>query len=378
MSGIYIHIPFCRQACSYCDFYFVTRKGHREEFVERLCDEIEFYRETPYRDQPVETIYFGGGTPSLLRVDEVEKIMERLREVFQLRLQEVTMEMNPDDVDLNYLDGLREAGVDRASMGVQSFNPSLLRFMHRAHDSEQADRALEALCESRFPTYTADLIYGNPGQSLTDLDRDIDRLLRFDPPHISAYSLTIEPGTRLGRQEELGRLRPADDEAVAAHFNLLGERLSAAGIERYEISNYSRPGFEALHNTRYWSHHNYLGLGPSAHSFQWDGQTAERWKVEPDLGRYLSEPFEDLRNEKEQLTPEHLAEERIMLSLRTRWGVRREELMERYNYSFSERQQTWLAEKEQEGLLLQDEAVSLTEQGMLLADHLLVELLARH
>lgn len=378
MSGIYIHIPFCRQACSYCDFYFVTRKGLREEFVERLCSEIEFYRESPLREQPVETVYFGGGTPSLLRVDEVANIMEKLREVFQLRLQEVTMEMNPDDVDRNYLDGLYSAGVNRASMGVQSFHPELLRFMHRAHDREQAVRALEALRESTIPSYTADLIYGNPGQSLKDLGHDIDRLLQFEPPHISAYSLTIEPGTRLGRQAELGRLQPVDDETVADHFALLGERFSAAGIGRYEISNYSRPGFEALHNTRYWSHWNYLGLGPSSHSFQWNGQGAERWRIEPDLGRYLSQPFQDLVIEKESLTPEVLAEERIMLSLRTRWGIRREELQDRYHYSFSEKQQAWLAAKEQEGLLRQEGAITLTERGMLLADHLLVELLTRH
>ncbi|HYW35816.1 MAG TPA: radical SAM family heme chaperone HemW, partial [Balneolaceae bacterium] len=249
MSGIYLHIPFCKQACSYCDFYFVTRQNQRSAFVDALLQEIRSYRGTDFTNEPVRTIYFGGGTPSLLKPAQIESILSAIRRTFSVEAEEITLEMNPDDVSAGYLADLKKAGINRASMGVQTFQPELLKFMNRAHSRQEALRCLELLSGTGFDSFTVDLIYGNPGQSMDQLSEDLDLLLDFDPPHVSAYSLAVEPKTRLGKQVELGRITPPEDDTVAEHFELINERLSAEDIHRYEVSNYSRPGAEAVHNS---------------------------------------------------------------------------------------------------------------------------------
>lgn len=378
MSGLYLHIPFCRQACSYCDFYFQTRRGQMGAFVDALCRDVkELVRLIP-GGEALETIYLGGGTPSLLSPDELNRIMGTIHDSFRADLLEVTMELNPDDLSGEYLRGIRSAGVTRASLGVQSFDPGLLRFMHRAHSRKQAQEALSMVADAGFQSWTADLIYGNPGQSLAAMLEDLEQLLEFGPPHISAYSLTIEPRTRLGKQLELGRLEPPPEERVAEQAERLAERLSEAGIQRYEVSNFARPGHEAVHNRRYWEHRNYLGAGPSAHSFVREPEGGRRWWVAPNLERYLNEPAATLRDGEEHLRPETLAEERLMLGLRTRWGVGRETLEQEYEYRFSPDQEQWIDRAQQEGLLTDRErTVQLTDQGLLIADHLIVELLSR-
>lgn len=371
MSGIYIHIPFCRQACSYCDFYFVTRQQLRDSYVEGLINEIKSYQDTAFAEEIFHTIYIGGGTPSLLPVNQLEDIFSALEETFATDAREITLEMNPDDVTADYLAGLKHLGVNRASMGVQSFQPELLSFMHRAHNREEALRCLQLLSELAFDAFTVDLIYGNPGQQMEQLAEDLDLLLKFDPPHVSAYSLTVESGTRLGKQVELGRINPPEDEAVARQFEMLNERLAAAGIQRYEVSNFSRPGREALHNSNYWQHENYLGLGPGAHSFWWDEQ-ARRWSNEPDIKAYLEAPAQ---KETEHLTPQQLAEERIMMGLRTREGVGAEELSDVYQYNLTEQQERYLQEQEAKGMLLFNDKIKLSDRGILLADAITLDLL---
>ncbi|NGP88612.1 radical SAM family heme chaperone HemW [Fodinibius halophilus] len=370
MSGIYLHIPFCKQACSYCDFYFVTRTSEREHFVQQLLEEIQNYADTPYAVETVETIYFGGGTPSLLEPRQVEKIMKALQQSFQIEAREITFEMNPDDVSEPFLGDLKSLGVNRASMGVQSFDPDLLDFMHRAHSSGEALHCLELLSKSRFESYTVDLIYGNPNQSEEQLETDLDKLLLFNPPHVSAYSLTIEPRTRLGKQVELGRIAPPKDDKVAAHFDIVNQRLAEQGIERYEVSNYCRSGCEAVHNSNYWEHQNYLGLGPGAHSFWWD-ETAVRWENEADLRSYLRN--EDTK-ETEQLTLQQLAEERLMMGLRTREGIAIDELEKKYDYQFSERQKEYLDNRQQEEKLKADKRIRLTDKGIKIADAIILDL----
>lgn len=373
-----MHIPFCKQACSYCDFYFVTRTGYRSEFVDKLLDEIRSYRDSFYAGEKVESIYFGGGTPSLLNPAEVERIMKVLEETFQLELDEVTLEMNPDDVSRDYLEALLGLGVNRSSMGVQSFKPELLEFMNRAHDREEALYCLDLLRSAGFDTFTVDLIYGNPGQSLNDLEQDLDKLLEFDPPHVSAYSLTVEPRTRLGKQVELGRIEPPEDEAVSEHFDLVVEKLSEAGIRQYEVSNFSKTGHEAVHNSNYWNHRNYLGFGPAAHSFWWE-EEARRWKNSSDLRAYLEESPDQFQVEEETLSLTELAEERLMLGLRTREGVSFEELENRYNYELSGQQHTYLEEKTDEGKIEKTEdAFMFTHQGLKIADTLILDLITGH
>lgn len=343
-----------------------------------LVDEILFYRKTVYSDPIYKTLYIGGGTPSLLNETELNTIFSALHHVFKLELDEVTMELNPDDVNSAYLNLLRKIGINRVSMGIQSFQPELLAFMHRAHSRDEALLALQKIRETGFSTYTADLIYGNPGQTLKMLEEDINTLLSFDPPHISAYSLTIEPLTRLGKQVKLGRIKPPDDDHVSQHIDRVTSLFSEAGLHRYEVSNYAKQGKEALHNSNYWNHHNYLGLGPSAHSFWKVGKQARRWNNQPDLKYYLSGKTMDYRAEEEELDASVLAEERIMLGLRTKWGVSFGELEKEYNYNLSTGQKEWIHRQAGENLLsFENRVLKLTDSGLKISDLLTVDLLSK-
>lgn len=378
MAGIYVHIPFCKQACSYCDFYFITRKKLIDPFVDSLVKEIQSYRSTPYSDEKIETIYLGGGTPSQLSPAQLKCIFDALADSFSLNPVEVTMEMNPDDVTPDYLKSLLDLGINRASMGVQSFDEKLLQFMHRAHTKSEALKALESLQTAGFPTFTADLIYGNPGQTLEMLEEDISQLLQFDPPHISSYSLTVEPQTRLGKQVKLGRISPPEDELVAEHFDLLNEKLHRAGIERYEVSNFSKPGKEALHNSNYWKHENYLGLGPSAHSFWMLESGGLRWENRSDIKEYMGDLTRGSATDPEILSMFSLAEERLMLGLRTKWGVGFEELKSRYGYELNREQRSWLDYQREKGMLkTEGDVLRLTSEGLKIADLLIVDLLSK-
>ncbi|REL38872.1 radical SAM family heme chaperone HemW [Rhodohalobacter sp. SW132] len=383
MAGIYLHIPFCKQACSYCNFYFLTRDQLRQPFVDALIEEIKSYRDKPFSAQKIRTIYFGGGTPSLLTSAQLSDILTVLDDVFDVESDETTIEMNPDDVSKEYLHQLKNLGFTRVSMGVQSFDPDLLSFMNRAHTKDEAVRALELIRETGFSSFTADLIYGNPGQSLQALEKDIDRLLSFDPPHISAYSLTIEPKTRLGKQVELGRIQPPEDDTVEAHFTLVQDKLRMAGLQRYEVSNFSKPGKEAVHNSNYWKHVNYLGLGPSAHSLLWNKNGARRWRNRPDIKPYLEKNWDSLQDEVEDLTLTTLAEERLMLGLRTVSGITTEELSGKYGYKLNDRQRDWLRIQEERNCVFmqkidnEQSELRLTEKGLKLADYIVLELISR-
>lgn len=382
MPGIYIHIPFCKQACSYCDFYFVTRKTDPAVFVKALCEEIRSYRDTIYADEPVQTLYLGGGTPSRLDAPMIRTIFKTLYSTFPCRqIEEVTMEMNPDDLNEEYLDRLVDLGITRASMGVQSFNPDLLRFMHRAHTGDEARRCLDMLAASNLPTYSVDLIYGNPGQSMKDLQSDLDILTGFNPPHVSAYSLTIEPKTRLGKQLALHRLEPLPDDAVSDQMDLIHHKLGKQGIEQYEVSNYARPGHRSLHNSGYWRHANYLGFGPSAHSFWWrdDTDQACRWFNEAQLERYIKSPV-SARTGQEVLSHHKLAEERIMISLRTTEGIDLNELDKRYEYILTHEQLQYLNKLVDQQILQNsgNQRFQPTPQGLKVADRITLDLITRH
>lgn len=371
MSGIYLHIPFCKQACSYCDFYFVTRTSEREHFINRLMEEIRSYRDSKFTEETVETIYFGGGTPSLLEPKQVQQILNSLDKVFEVDAREITFEMNPDDVSREFLSELHTLGINRASMGVQSFQPELLTLMNRAHSRDEAFHCLELLDQSEFESFSVDILYGNPGESMEQLQADLENLLQFDPPHVSAYSLTIEPKTRLGKQVELGRIAAPDESHVAEQFDLIGERLRESGIRRYEVSNYSRPGCEAIHNSRYWEHKNYLGFGPGAHSFWWDDE-AVRWDNERNLQNYLR--YKSERKE-EVLSEQQLVEERLMMGLQMREGIKISELSQKYNYKLNDRQWKYIKEREKEGKIEFDSRILLTDEGFKVADAIILDLI---
>jgi len=379
MSGIYLHIPFCKQACSYCDFYFITRRKLLPEFVDKLCAEIQLYKHTVFSDNPVNTLYIGGGTPSLLNEEQLQAIIQSLNDVFTFTLEEFTFELNPDDVSAEYLKMLKNTGISRPSMGIQSFQPDLLKFMHRAHSPEEALQSIRLLCEAGFPTWSVDLIYGNPGQSIDDLAKDVHQFLKFSPPHISAYSLTIEPDTRLGRQKKLGRLQPPDDEVTAQHYDYINQTFKETGIFQYEISNYCRKEHKAIHNVNYWNHHNYLGMGPGAHSFWWPEKSsfAERWHIRQDIKSYLTDKQPERITE--NLTLHQLAEEYLMLQLRTREGLDIDWLKKEYLYNFSSNQLNYIAELQKKGYTVNKEnSLQLTHKGLKVADHITLNLIAKY
>lgn len=395
--SLYIHVPFCRQACSYCDFYFVTRKELIPSFTEALLDDIrtsaEHYRsallspETSSHARPaLQSVYFGGGTPSRLPADSIARILDTIHATHGLDdVKEITLEANPDDLtSLGQVTALRQAGVTRLSMGIQSFDPALLAFMHRAHTAGEASRSLGFIQDAGFPSHTVDLIYGNPGQTLAQLEADIHQFLAWNPPHLSAYALTIEPGTRLGKARDLGRLTEPEDQDVARHMDLVITMLADAGLNRYEVSNFARSGHEAVHNSSYWNHIPYLGLGPGAHSLTLvtrpDGRitSASRWSEAPDLQNYLhAEPGNRIGTDKEVLTDEALAEERLLMGLRTREGVTDCELLKRYAYTFDLTQRERIHKLEKEGYLTYTNGrLVLRTAGFTLADRLTLEILS--
>lgn len=402
MSGIYIHIPFCKQACSYCDFYFVTRDKLIPAFVDDLLHEIYTLPRftvpgsgsgglaSPFPNGPVKTIYFGGGTPSRLTSPQIQTICDSLSVRFDLSaLDEFTFEVNPEDVTHEKLALLREVGITRLSMGIQSFQPELLQFMHRAHTADQAHHALKMVADAGFASFSVDLIYGCPKQTVKQLKYDLDQLLDYLPPHISAYSLTIEPKTRLGKQVQLGRLEPAEDDTVALQARLIRDKLASKGLCRYEISNYAKPGHEACHNAAYWTHENYLGLGPAAHSFFWpDGATwAKRWQHPANLHAYRQRLYSaehDLFMKSVWASPDDLSEtlslkelagERLMTGLRTLHGVSTEELSRRYEYPFQQEQRRSISELRSRGFMEPDGPLRLTDRGFEMADSITLRLI---
>lgn len=276
MAGIYFHIPFCKRICAYCDFYKSAELGRMDALVEALHRELEARRDY-LGGEAVRTRYFGGGTPSLLPAAAVGALLAHAAELFDCtQAAETTLEANPDDLTEEYLAALRAAGVDRLSIGVQSFDDGCLRLMNRRHTAGQAAAAIRAAQQAGFDNIAVDLIFGVPGFGEDALRRSLDATLGSGVQHISAYHLTVEPDTAFGRMVARGRMRPVDEETSEREFRLVHDTLTQNGFEHYEVSNYARPGFRARHNASYWQGAKYLGIGPAAHSFDGDGR---QWNV---------------------------------------------------------------------------------------------------
>lgn len=331
MAGIYIHVPFCSQFCTYCDFYSVKDTGKREAFTEAVIREAEFrknyFKESGCR---VKTIYFGGGTPSLLSPASFRAITESLFRLFNItdpsEIAEFTVEVNPDDATPEYLAALRSAGARRLSMGVQSFTDAHLKWMNRRHDSATALNAFRAAREAGFENISIDLIFGFADLTNEDWRNTLKKAVELSPEHISSYQLGIEPGTKLGRDYETGAYTPLPDDKSYTQYSLLQEVLSGAGYVQYEVSSFARPGREAKHNSSYWNHTPYLGLGPSAHSFN----GSVRHFNPPSLAKYLKQTDWDSFAKNEKLSDRDLFNETVMLSLRRKEGLDKELLLSRY------------------------------------------------
>lgn len=322
MAGIYYHIPFCRRICAYCDFYKSAELGRTDELVAALHRELEERRDY-LGGEAVGTRYFGGGTPSLLPAETIRGLLEHAAALFDCtQVEETTLEANPDDLTEEYLSSLREAGIDRLSVGVQSFDDDCLRRMNRRHTAEQAARALRNARKAGFGNIAADLIFGMPGCGSDVLQRSLDTLLAIGVEHVSAYHLTVEPNTAFGRMAARGRFTPVDEATGEREFLRVHETLTAAGFEHYEVSNYALPGFRARHNAAYWQGVKYLGLGPAAHSF--DGEE-RHWNV-PSVARYIAgEPAAG-----ERLTRHDRFNEYLLTRLRTAEGIDLAEIEARF------------------------------------------------
>ena len=371
MAGIYVHIPFCKKLCFYCDFYHVISVNDNSAFIDALLKEASL-RKDYLESETVSTIYFGGGTPSVFSVKDLGTILNHINKLFRVEQDcEISIELNPDDVLPDYLEGLKDLNINRISMGIQSWRDSDLKMLNRRHDSAQAIKALKDTLDAGFENITIDLIYGIPGMSLKEWESNLDFSLSFDIKHLSAYHLTFEPGTVFGKMLEKGTISEIDENESVAQFNILIEKTESAGFIQYEISNFGKPGYFSLHNSNYWKQVSYLGLGPSAHSFN---GYSRQWNIR-DLKGYIK-----LINagksfyESEELNSKTRFNEYIMTSLRTMWGIDLEyveEMFEKEGYDYIIN----LAGKfKNYGLMKQEKkSLILTNQGKLISDNIISE-----
>lgn len=319
MAGIYIHIPFCRQACHYCNFHFTTSLHYKEPLVHAIQKEMQLAADSGFiEQQTIETIYFGGGTPSLLETRAIAELLEQISRYYSVTEDaEITLEANPDDLTADRLKDWKRSGINRLSIGVQSFFEADLVWMNRAHTAEQAQQGV-ALALNNFDNITIDLIYGVPGLTDERWHQNVNRALDFGIPHLSCYALTIEPHTPLDKMIHKHEKKDVDSGVQSEQFLLLMNWLEKAGYEHYEISNFAKPGFRSRHNSAYWKGVPYYGFGPSAHSFN---GSARRWNVANNQ-KYIRIVHEDsIPFEEEVLSPLQKMNEFIMIALRTAEGI---------------------------------------------------------
>lgn len=372
MAGIYIHIPFCKQACHYCDFHFSTSVKYKDEMILAIIKELDIQKEY-LGNQVVETIYFGGGTPSLLSGDEVSRIIEAIQTRFKLSdYPEITLEANPDDLDIQKLRAFKNTLINRFSIGVQSFFDEDLKWMNRAHQANEAESAIKRAQDFGFENITIDLIYGFPLLSDQKWEQNITKAIDFQIPHISSYGLTVEPKTALAKFIQTEKQVPLDDGQSAHQFQMLMQTLASAGFDHYEISNFAKPNQYSKHNTNYWKGVHYLGIGPSAHSF--NGKSRQ-WNL-PNNAKYLADlALDKIPFEMEILSLNDQFNEYIMTSLRTMWGI---DLMKIEGGFGSEIKTKLLASADEyiskNWLAFADNKLNLTQEGKLYADLIASEL----
>jgi oxygen-independent coproporphyrinogen-3 oxidase len=330
VSGIYLHIPFCKQACYYCDFHFSTSLKKKEGVLQAIQKEL-FLRKDEFTNTVVDTIYFGGGTPSLLNAEELEAIVENIYKNYHVSsTPEITLEANPDDLTQFKIEELNKSAVNRLSIGIQSFFDEDLKLMNRAHNAREAEASLKSSLQ-HFNNISIDLIYGIPGMSEERWLQNIIKAISYGVPHISAYALTVEPNTALQKFILKGVVQPVDDEVATKHFLMLLEKLESHEFIHYELSNFGKEGFFSRNNTAYWQQKTYLGVGPSAHSY--DGKFRS-WNI-ANNSIYINKINQDeLPSEKEELSITDQYNEYVMTGLRTHWGVSLNRIKEEFGHLY--------------------------------------------
>jgi oxygen-independent coproporphyrinogen III oxidase len=375
LAGIYLHIPFCKQRCTYCDFYKETGSAEAQidAFVDALVEEIHL-RKSYLNGENISTVYFGGGTPSVLNFNQFKRIFNAIYQNFQLDVDaEITLEGNPDDLTVAYFESISPLPFNRLSIGIQSFNDKYLKNINRRHDAKQAREAVENAKKFGFENISIDLIYALPGQTMNDWKKQLEEAFKLDVEHISAYGLTYEEGTALWTQRNKGLVKVVNDDLTLEMFDFMRLKIKEHGFEAYEISNYAKPGYRSRHNSAYWEFVPYLGLGPSAHSF--DGKTRQ-WNV-ASVFKYISNltsksPF----FEKEILTLQDFYHDFIMVSLRTSEGINLETLKKKFGKEMHDYcLQNAKYQIVNKNLIMKNNKLFLSESGIHLANLIVMELM---
>lgn len=373
MAGIYIHIPFCKRRCIYCDFFSTTQSEKKAEYVHALCQELEM-RKDYLGGEKIETIYLGGGTPSQLSQEELEEIFLYIYKVYQVSPQaEITLEANPDDLTQEYVSMLRKLPFNRISMGIQTFQEETLKLLHRRHTARQAIEAFQRCREAGFRNISIDLMYGLPGETLDTWKQDLQQAIDLQPEHISAYHLIYEEGTALWNLREESKVQEAEEELSLALFKTLIDKLTKAGYEHYEISNFCMPGLHSRHNSSYWTGKKYLGCGPSAHSYN---GVSRQWNISS-LDKYI----EGIRSNQPDFEIEELDlntryNDFVLTTIRTCWGMPLSQLHTTYGerlYNYCLRMAK--PHLEQGVLEIVGETLKLTPQGIFISDGIMSDLM---
>ena len=372
MAGIYIHIPFCKKACTYCDFHFTTSTKYLNEMVEAICKEIVI-KKNRFENQQIGSIYFGGGTPSVLPAAALQQVFATIENHFSIASgAEITIETNPDDLTATKIAELRKLSINRFSIGTQSFFNEDLVWMNRAHNAQEAADCIKRSQDAGFQNLTIDLIYGYPLLTNAKWKTNIQTAIELQVPHLSAYSLTVEPKTALAHAIEKGKQTDVNDEQSAEQFMMLIDTVTANGFEHYEISNYSLPGKYAVHNTNYWKGVPYLGIGPSAHGF--DGH--DRYINIANNAKYMEQLAKgQLPESIEQLSTVDKFNEYVMTSLRTMWGIDLTKIETDFGKDYVTQTQKLIKPfVNNEQLLFENNIIKLTNKGKLFADGIAAEL----
>ena len=366
MAGIYLHIPYCKQKCNYCNFHFSTNTKNVNEMINAMLIEIENKKDYLF-NQEIETIYFGGGTPSFIQTSHINSLIKKIFFLYQVKADaEITLELNPDDISENKLRELKSTGINRLSIGVQSFHDEDLKFMNRSHDGNMARNSIAIAKKLGFKNITIDLIYGLPNLSNKNWEANLNTVKQLKINHFSAYALTVEPKTKLDYLIKNKKLDPISDEKIEEHFKILQESSERIGFVQYEISNFCKDKVISKHNSSYWKKKKYIGIGPSAHSFNGNSR---QWNVKSNSKYVLKLKSQQEYYEIEKLSENEKYNEYVLTTLRTMWGINQKYLTKNYNkkinLKFTSLIKKWV---ESGDVIKENENFKLSKKGMLMAD----------